>query len=55
MSGFEHGCLFSNSLEGRVFAPGMRTCGGDFYICDGHALRLTAVGGWAGCWLYRGV
>lgn len=46
MNVFECVCLFSDRLDARHFVLGMRICDADFYVRDGHALRLAAADGW---------
>lgn len=45
MSVFEHVYLFSDRLHARCFVLGMKICSVDFYVRDGHELRLAAASG----------
>lgn len=54
VSVFEFDCFFSKCLDGRRFILGMSNCVVDFYVCDGHGLRLTAADSCASRWLHYG-
>lgn len=54
MSVFEYVRLLSNRLDARRFVLDMRICGANFYVCNGHFLRLAAADGWGSCWLQCG-
>lgn len=54
VSVLEYVRLFSDRLNACRFVLGMRICNVNFYVCDGHTIRLTAAGDWASRWLHRG-
>lgn len=51
MSVIKYVCNFSNRLDARRF---IWLCGENFYVCDGHTVRIAAAGGWTNRWPQQG-